>query len=150
MFLQWCCSGIKIYYIILLNLSIKNRHQAGIRVGGGSSTIFEDFFSRLNFLYHHGYLPRCVDHKDGNTLNNQIENLREATHSQNSLNSKFRISNTSGYKNVHYVKRNQKWRVMMKIRGVNKSCGCYDDLELAGLVAAEARDKFCGQYARHI
>ena len=105
---------------------------------------------RLNFLYHHGYLPKCVDHKDGNTLNNQIENLREATHSQNSLNSKFRISNTSGYKNVHYVKRNQKWRVMMKIRGVNKSFGCYDDLELAGLVAAEARDKFCGQFARHI
>jgi hypothetical protein len=105
---------------------------------------------RLNFLYHYGYLPKCVDHKDGNTLNNKIENLREATLSQNSQNGKFRTSNTSGYKNVSFEKRHNKWRVLLRVNGINKSFGYYDDLELAGLVAAEARDKFCGQFARHI
>lgn len=105
---------------------------------------------RLIFMYHHGYLPKCVDHKDGNTLNNNVENLREATLSQNSQNSKFRINNTSGHKNVFFEKRNKKWRVLIRINGVNKSFGYYDDLELASLVAAEARDKFCGQFARHI
>jgi hypothetical protein len=105
---------------------------------------------RLNFLYHHGYLPKRIDHKDGNSLNNNVENLREVTASQNAQNSKFRKSNKSGFKNVHFEKRNQKWRVLLQVDGVAKSFGYYDDVELAGLVAAEARDKFCGQYARHI
>ena len=105
---------------------------------------------RLVFMYHHGYFPKRVDHIDGDRFNNRVENLREVTASQNAQNGKFRISNTSGYKNVSFEKRNEKWRVMLRVDGVNKSFGYYDDLELAGLVAAEARDKFCGQYARHI
>ena len=104
---------------------------------------------RLVFMYHHGYFPKRVDHIDGNRFNNRIENLREVTASQNAQNSKFRKNNKSGFKNVHFEKRNQKWRVLLQVDGVAKSFGYYDDVELAGLVAAEARDKFCGQYARH-
>lgn len=107
------------------------------------------FAHRLVFMYHHGYFPKRVDHIDGNRLNNRIENLREVTASQNAQNSKFRKNNTSGYKNVFFEKRNQKWRVLLQVDGVSKSFGYYKDVELAGLVAAEARDKFCGQYARH-
>ena len=104
---------------------------------------------RLVFMYHHGYFPKRVDHIDGNRFNNHVENLREVTASQNSQNSKFRKNNTSGYKNVFFEKRNQKWRVVLRVNGVNKSFGYYKDIELADLVATEARDKFCGQYARH-
>jgi hypothetical protein len=104
---------------------------------------------RLVFMYHHGYFPSRVDHIDGNRFNNHVENLREVTASQNAQNSKFRKNNTSGYKNVFFDKRNKKWRVLLRVNGVNKSFGYYDDLELADLVATEARDKFCGQYARH-
>lgn len=104
---------------------------------------------RLVFMYHHGYFPSRIDHIDGNRFNNKIENLREVTASQNAQNSKFRKSNTSGHKNVSFDKRNKRWRVMVRVNGVNKSFGYYDDLELAGLVAAEARDKFHGQFARH-
>jgi hypothetical protein len=105
---------------------------------------------RLVFMYHHGYFPKRVDHINGDRFNNRVENLREVTASQNAQNGKFRISNTSGYKNVSFEKRNEKWRVMLRVNGVNKSFGYYKDIELAGLVAAEARDKFCGQFARHI
>ena len=104
---------------------------------------------RLVFMYHHGYFPSRIDHIDGNRFNNKIENLREVTASQNAQNSKFRKNNTSGYKNVFFEKRNQKWRVLLQVDGVSRSFGYYKDVELAGLVAAEARDKFCGQYARH-
>ena len=45
---------------------------------------------RLIFLYHHGYLPKEVDHKDGNPLNNKIENLRECSRSENIRNKKIR------------------------------------------------------------
>lgn len=102
---------------------------------------------RLVFLYHNGYLAKDIDHIDGNRLNNRIENLREVTESQNAFNSKIRKTNTSGYKNV--FKDNCKWRVQLSIQGKSLSFGSFDDLELAGLVAEEARDKFHGAYARH-
>jgi hypothetical protein len=102
---------------------------------------------RLIFMYHYGYLPSRIDHIDGNRLNNCIENLREATASENAFNSKFRKSNTSGYKNV--FKDKNKWRVQLCIDGKNLSFGSFEDLELAGLVAEEARNKYCGQFVRH-
>jgi hypothetical protein len=102
---------------------------------------------RLVFLYHNGYLAKDIDHIDGNRLNNRIENLREVTESQNAFNSKIRNTNTSGYKNV--FKEKNKWRVQLSIQGKSLSFGSFDDLELAGLVAEEARNKFHGAYARH-
>jgi hypothetical protein len=33
-----------------------------------------------------GYIPKCIDHKDQNKLNNAWCNLREASHQQNNLN----------------------------------------------------------------
>lgn len=35
---------------------------------------------RLVFLYHHGYLPEFVDHRNGVRTDNQIENLRVGLH----------------------------------------------------------------------
>jgi len=32
-------------------------------------------YARVVFLWHHGYEPARILHKDGNTLNNKIENL---------------------------------------------------------------------------
>jgi len=65
----------------------------------------------LIFLYHHGYLPKFVDHIDGNKKNNRIENLREATKSQNAMNQKVSTRNTSGIKGVMWHKRDKKWFV---------------------------------------
>jgi len=51
---------------------------------------------RIVFMMHHGYMPKVVDHIDGNPLNNLIENLREASAQTNQYNRKLNKNNTSG------------------------------------------------------
>ena len=64
---------------------------------------------QLIFLYFKGYLPKLLDHIDGNPSNNQIENLRECTPNQNQWNRKLSYNNTSGHKGLIFHKRSKKW-----------------------------------------
>lgn len=106
---------------------------------------------RLIFLYHHGYLTPGmeIDHIDGNPGNNRIDNLREATRSQNMLNGKIPSNNTSGVKGVSWDKSNSKWRAVIRVKGKNTILGRYTTLEEAAEVVKEAREKYHGEYARH-
>jgi hypothetical protein len=69
------------------------------------------YVHRLIFLFHHGYLPKYLDHINRNKLDNRIENLREATNSQNCVNIKLLSNNTSGHVGVRYRKNARKWEV---------------------------------------
>ena len=104
---------------------------------------------RLIFLMHYGYVPKILDHIDGNRLNNCIENLRETTASQNQFNTGLCKNNKSGYKNVQWVKNAKKWRVRLILNKKDKVFGYFDDVELAGLVAEEARNKHHKEFAKH-
>lgn len=105
---------------------------------------------RLIYLYHHGNLPKYIDHIDGDPLNNKVENLRECTLSQNIHNSKLCKINTSGAKGVSWNKRKQKWMVYLGLGCKRKHIGYFDDFELAELVAIEAREKYHRGFARHV
>ena len=102
---------------------------------------------RLVFLYHHGYAPKILDHIDGNPLNNKIENLREANIVQNGQNRKLNKNTATGMKNVS--KCGSKYRVQLNVNGESKCFGLFDDIELAGLVAVEARNKYHKEFANH-
>jgi hypothetical protein len=110
---------------------------------------------RMIYLWNHGNLPEIIDHIDGNRENNRIENLREATQHQNCLNSKHRVTSKSPYKNVYLQppvknkKWNRNWVVSLMVEKKRKYIGSFQDLELADLVATEARNLYHGQYARH-
>ena len=110
---------------------------------------------RMIYLWNHGHLPKTLDHIDGDRANNKIENLREATQQQNCLNRKHHSNSKSPYKNVYLQSptKNSEWKrnwvVSISIEGKRKYIDSFDDLELADLVATEARDKFQGQFARH-
>jgi hypothetical protein len=104
---------------------------------------------RIIFLMFHGWMPAKIDHIDNNPFNNKIDNLRPATNVENGQNAKKRMDNTSGVKGVYWSKRDKKWQVRVQINGKRKSFGYYDSIELADLVAQEARTKYHGQYARH-
>ena len=104
---------------------------------------------RVIWVMHNGDAPECLDHINGNKLDNRIENLRPATRSQNGFNITAMTTNNSGAKNVSWRGDTNKWRVTLMVSGNKMSFGHYDDLELAELVAHEARCKYHGEFANH-
>ena len=104
---------------------------------------------RVVFMYHHGFLPEFVDHKNGNGLDNRIENLRVATKSENCRNRTLHRNNQSGFKNVAWVKSNNAWSVSLSVNGKKKHIGFFKDIEFADLVAQEARNLYHGEFANH-
>jgi hypothetical protein len=104
---------------------------------------------RLIFLYHHGYLPECVDHIDGDKTNNKIENLRAATKEENCHNQKIRSTNTSGCKGVSWNRIQKKWQVALCKNYKSIYFGLYEDLELASLVAMEATQLIHGRFSAY-
>lgn len=104
---------------------------------------------RIIFMMHHKYVPYIVDHIDGNRLNNKIENLREATHNQNSANQKLPKNNTSKEKNVFWNKSKNKWQVAISVNNKLKHIGTFLDFDLAKKAAYDARIKYHGKYANH-
>lgn len=105
-------------------------------------------FHRMVYLYCHGYFPKIIDHIDNDRANNCIENLREATQQQNCINRTRHRNNKSGHKNVYWQANCKKWNVSMFVCGIRKQFGMFNDLELAALIAEEARDKYQGKFAR--
>ena len=78
---------------------------------------------------------RVVDHRDGNRLNNRRENLRIATHAENSQNKSLGSNNSSRYIGVRPLGR--RWRAEVKNNRRNESGAVCDTAE----EAAHARDR---------
>src|SRR4249920_1606718 len=51
-------------------------------------------------LYYGEPVPHTIDHKDTNPLNNRIDNLRDATTSENAINRVLSTNNTTGVNGV--------------------------------------------------
>lgn len=130
-----------------------------VKVGNLAGTICDNLYKqvslggkfyythRLIFAMFYGYFPKSIDHIDRNPQNNKIENLREATQSQNNYNASIRKDNTSGFKNVYWDKRRNQWVVMIKVNKKNKHIGYYDSFQEAKESAIKARNLYCGEFA---
>ena len=104
---------------------------------------------RAVFLYHYGYLPKFIDHRNGDPCDNTIENLREATRSQNNHNAKLRKDNTSGVKGVSWNQRERKWKARLSLDGKFINLGTFSSKEAAEAVVQDARKRIHGEFARH-
>ena len=71
----------------------------------------KQYVHRLIWLYHYGVMPDKIDHKDHNTSNNALSNLREATTKVNGENRLLSSNNRSGHIGVYYDNTAGKWRV---------------------------------------
>ena len=92
---------------------------------------------RLAFLYVYGYMPKEVDHIDGDKLNNKIDNLRDVTHSENMRNAKKYPTNTTGVTGVTYRKSADKWLAYITVHQKRIHGGIFNTKEEA--VAARQR-----------
>lgn len=90
----------------------------------------------------------CVDHINGNILDNRRENLRICTNAENIRNQKRNITNTSGYKGVSWNKRYGKWVAFICFNGKNKNLGSFSTAEQAHKTYCEASSKYHGEFGR--
>ena len=104
---------------------------------------------RLVFAMHNGYFPKMLDHIDGNKLNNNIENLRPATRSENSSNRGLMTNNTSGIKGVAWHKTSNKWEASCQVNKKRVKIGYFDELSEAEKAVKSFREQHHGVYARH-
>lgn len=90
----------------------------------------------------------CVDHVNGNPLDNRRLNLRIASRSQNAKNQRTRPDNTSGYKGVSWHERLKMWKTQIQVNKNKKHLGVFNSKEEAYMIYVMAEEFYYGKFAR--
>ena len=90
--------------------------------------------------------PETIDHIDGGFDNNAWCNLRAATQQQQTLNTRLRKDNPTGYRGV--VRSRKKWRAYIKANGTGRHLGCFNSIEEAAAAYAVAARELHGEFCR--
>lgn len=91
---------------------------------------------------------RDVDHRNLNTLDNTVGNLRAATRSANLCNRGKMRSNQTGAKGVSWDKRSERFRADITVNGRQITLGRFSNREDAADAYAVAAVKYHGEFAR--
>lgn len=105
---------------------------------------------QICWLLYYKRWPRkgyTIDHENRIKTQNNIENLREATRSQNQANKDLTKSNKSGYKGVRRASCGIKWIAMIKIDRVMYQLGLFKTKRRALLAYNRATKNAWGEFA---
>jgi hypothetical protein len=129
-----------------------NKNSNGYYVGcceyliavNGKPTYKIHYLHRWVFNYLEGTI---IDHINHDMLDNRKCNLRITNIPDNSKhrNGKNK-NNNSGYRNVCWLKNENKWAVQIMIDGKNTRVGKFTDLEEAAKFAEQMRQKYYGEF----
>ena len=144
----------ELYWKIMTNPSKKLiGKKAGCKSSGAYGVVNLDgqaySIHKVIFCMHNGFMPEIVDHINGDKSDHRIENLRAATHQSNNWNRVTQSNNKLGKKNISWHPQNKKYWVQLAKNGKKIVSVFVEDLELAELVAIEARNKYHGEFANH-
>jgi len=103
---------------------------------------------------------KCIDHIDGDLLNNKIENLRSLTHSENKYTMRLSVNNTSGVKGLINLEKRHMFRAVLRVEGrVTEKSFSYGanavDAHKQSVMAKaiawlkETRERLHGDFANH-
>ena len=112
---------------------------------------------RVVWAYMTGAWPNDeIDHINGDSLDNRFENLREATHSQNQMNSGAMTNNLHGVKGCGRKKLNGqfygRYYAQIKVPGQKKvrHIGTFDTLEMAEAAYREVAARYHGEFLHNL
>ena len=107
-------------------------------------------YTWLAHLITHTSPSECIiDHIHGSETitDNRKSNLRIVTKSQNQMNRKIAINNTSGVVGVNKDGKSNKWRARIMINQKEIYLGSYNNFEDAVVARKEAEEKYFGEYS---
>lgn len=123
------------------------RNSEGYRVGGIQDATYRGH--RVIWAMVYGYWPEeDIDHVNGLRDDNRLINLREASRTQNNMNSGLRSDNSSGYRGVYFNKQRNAWHARVHAHGKAKHIGFFSDASEAHKAYAEASKKQHGEFVR--
>lgn len=112
---------------------------------GGQAILYAH---RIIWALHTGEWPvNLIDHKNGNRDSNEIENLRNATKSQNVANAGPRANNKCGAKGVYMVKSTGRYAAEIKVNGKRTRIGTFDTIQQAADAYIERAKIVFGEFA---
>ncbi len=104
---------------------------------------------RLAWVWMSGKWPANeIDHINGVRDDNRIENLREATVTEQCRNVKKYSNNTSGYKGVNWSPQFKRWEARIRINGRLHLIGRFKDVGLAAEAYQQRAAKEFGEFVR--
>lgn len=102
---------------------------------------------RVVFAIIHGRWPESeLDHINGIRDDNRPSNLREATPSQNSMNTGMSGMNKSGIRGVSWSKVCNKWRASIQVRRKQIHLGVFNSISDAEVAYNAAASKYFGEF----
>lgn len=129
------------------------RRKDGTFYASRGASVGEKRMGMPSTIFMHSVINRTpkgfqTDHKDLDTLNNQCENLRTTTPTQNTMNQRVYANNKSGLKGVSWGKHERGWKAQIKSAKGVEVIGTYATPEdAARAYDAKAREIF-GEFAR--
>jgi hypothetical protein len=157
---EYCFYDPETGIFVARQYACNNRYKPGRELGSachGSDSEYLGFkvngkmygVHRLAWLYVHGVLPDSVDHKNCNTRDNRISNLRPAGIKLNAFNKRKSVSNTSGVKGVSWRAERGKWEAVVYVNRKRRYRKLFDSLDEAKQAVTIARTELHGEFANH-
>lgn len=139
---------------------INRRGYRGIKIGDRAGSITKSGYrsiridgiayraSRLAWFMDRGVWPIAeIDHKNTTRNDDRMENLREASTSQNHANSNLRRDNTAGAKGIRRMVTGR-WQARITVKGKELSLGSFDTKTAALQARRAAAGRLFGEFAR--
>jgi hypothetical protein len=141
---------------LIRKIKTNNRVKVGDVAGGDTGNGYKkinvcgkQYLShRLIFFWHYGVFPKEIDHINGDTVDNRIENLRAADRNHNGKNRGLSIRNTSGFTGVVQDKIRKKWVAQIMVNKKHILLGRFENLQEAINIRKKAEIFYFKEWAR--